>query len=277
MSITGRYITMRGGNIIGTPPVISSLDPDAQAFITAAGITDATQKDAVNQLVVDLKGYSIWTKMKALYPFVGGTASTHKWNLKDPRDLDAAFRLVFSGGITHSSGGIQGNGVNGYYNTNFNLANNFSLSSGGSIFVQVATNISQTSIEIGGQQNTPSFIRTQIAPRWSDNNFYAAILSTSFYLVSNANSIGFYASTRLPNNNTGFYGIKDNTSAFVSNAYAEPNANVGGLCRLEGVTPTQFSSRTQIFSGISDGLTLSEIANLKTAINVFNTSLSRHV
>jgi hypothetical protein len=277
MSITGRYITMRGGNIIGTPPIISSIDPDAEAFLTAAAITDPTITSAIDTLVVQLKADGIWTKMKALYPFVGGTASTHKWNLKDPRDLDAAFRLVFSGGITHSSGGIQGNGVNGYYNTNFNLANNFSLSSGGSIFVQVATNISQTSIEIGGQQNTPSFIRTQIAPRWSDNNFYAAILSTSFYLVSNANSIGFYASTRLPNNNTGFYGIKDNTSAFVSNAYAEPNANVGGLCRLEGVTPTQFSSRTQIFSGISDGLTLSEIANLKTAINVFNTSLSRHV
>ena len=71
------------------------VDPDAQAFITAASITDPTQQSAINQLVVDLKGYSIWTKMSAIYPMVGGTASSHKFNLKDPRDLDAAFRLVF--------------------------------------------------------------------------------------------------------------------------------------------------------------------------------------
>ena len=76
---------------------LPTTDPDAQAFITAAAITDPTQQAAINTLVVDLKGYSIWTKMKALYPFVGGTASAHKFNLKDPRDLDSAFRLVFSG------------------------------------------------------------------------------------------------------------------------------------------------------------------------------------
>ena len=51
------------------------VDPDAQAFITAAGITNPTQQAAINTLVVDLKGYNVWTKMKALYPFVGGTAS----------------------------------------------------------------------------------------------------------------------------------------------------------------------------------------------------------
>jgi len=94
-----------------------SFDADAQAFITAASITDPTQQSAVNQLVVDLKAASIWTKMKAVYPFVGGSASTHKWNLKDPRDLDAAFRLGFNGGWTHSSTGALPNGSNAYANT----------------------------------------------------------------------------------------------------------------------------------------------------------------
>jgi energy-coupling factor transporter ATP-binding protein EcfA2 len=37
------------------------LDPDAQAFITAANITNQTQKIAINQLVLDLKSYSLWT------------------------------------------------------------------------------------------------------------------------------------------------------------------------------------------------------------------------
>ena len=97
-----------------------AVDPDAQAFITAASITDPTQQSAINQLVVDLKGYGVWTKMKALYPFCGSTASQHKWNLKDPRDLDAAFRLVFNGGWTHSVNGALPNGTNAFANTYFN-------------------------------------------------------------------------------------------------------------------------------------------------------------
>ena len=92
-------------------------DPDASAFITAAGITDQTQKTAINQLVIDLKSGGLWNKMKAIYPFVGGTASAHKFNLKDPRDLDAAFRLSFNGGWTHSATGALPNGANATANT----------------------------------------------------------------------------------------------------------------------------------------------------------------
>ena len=95
---------------------------DAQKFILAAGITDATQKSAINTLVDDLKTYGIWSKTKAIYPMVGGTATTHKYNLKDPRDLDAAFRLSFSGGWTHSSNGALPNGITAYSDTFLNAS-----------------------------------------------------------------------------------------------------------------------------------------------------------
>ena len=97
-----------------TPPAsivtTQQQDDDAGAFLQAANIQDSTQQAAINQLVLDLKDAGLWTKFYAIYPFIGGTASTHKWNLKDPRDLNAAYRLTFSGGITHSSGGIKGKG-----------------------------------------------------------------------------------------------------------------------------------------------------------------------
>ena len=120
-------------NSLGLSSAAAALDPAASAFISAAGITDATQISAINNLVVGMKSDGIWTKMKAIYPFVGGTATAHKWNLKDPRDLDAAFRLVFNGGWTHSSTGATPNGTNGYadtkFNANTNLTNgNFHLS-----------------------------------------------------------------------------------------------------------------------------------------------------
>ena len=59
----------------------ASVDTDALSFITAASITDATQKTAINTLVKDLKIANIWTKMKAIYPFVGGNAIAHAYNL----------------------------------------------------------------------------------------------------------------------------------------------------------------------------------------------------
>jgi hypothetical protein len=121
------------------------VDPDAQAFITAAGITNPTQQAAINTLVVDLKGYNVWTKMKALYPFVGGTASQHKFNLKDPRDLDAAFRLVFNGGVTHNSNGVTFNGTNGYADTKLS-PNSTLLQNNNSISVYSRANVAQTGL-----------------------------------------------------------------------------------------------------------------------------------
>jgi hypothetical protein len=106
--------------MIINPYSFVSLDSDAQAFLTAAGITDPIISGAIDTLVVDLKAANIWSKMKAIYPMVGGSSSTHKWNLKDPRDLDAAFRLAFYGGWTHNSNGATPNGVNGYADTKIN-------------------------------------------------------------------------------------------------------------------------------------------------------------
>ena len=101
-----------------TTSVVNAVDADAQAFIAAAGITDLTQASAISTLVNDLKTYGLWSKMKAFYPMVGGTSTSHKWNLKDPRDLDAAYRLTFFGGLTHDSNGVLGNGTNSYAYTN---------------------------------------------------------------------------------------------------------------------------------------------------------------
>jgi hypothetical protein len=48
----------------------ASFDPDYSAFITATGITQPTQSAALETLVLDLKSYGLWSKMKAIYPMV---------------------------------------------------------------------------------------------------------------------------------------------------------------------------------------------------------------
>ena len=76
-------ITGKVGWWSGSVGVAPSQDADALAFITAANITDTTQKSAINTLVTQLKTYGIWSKLKAVYPFIGGTAEQHRWNLKN--------------------------------------------------------------------------------------------------------------------------------------------------------------------------------------------------
>lgn len=86
-------------------------DPDAQAFFDAVeggGDTlTTTEKDGTNQLVLDMKSLGVWSRLYAFYPLVGSTSTSCKWNLKDPRDLDAAFRLTYTavGNLTFNTKG----------------------------------------------------------------------------------------------------------------------------------------------------------------------------
>ena len=75
-------------------------DSDALAFFNAVeGGGDTltlAEKAGTNTLVVDLKTANIWPLLKAFYPLVGGTITSQKWNLMDPQDTDAAFRITFA-------------------------------------------------------------------------------------------------------------------------------------------------------------------------------------
>lgn len=104
----------------------SGYDADAEAFMIATGIPDdgtvyytgtpqeitgAEMWEAIDDLVKGYKAAGTWDKFYAIYPFIGGTASTHKWNLKDPRDVNTAFRMSFVGSWTHNAMGAKGEGT----------------------------------------------------------------------------------------------------------------------------------------------------------------------
>ena len=251
-------------------------DADAQAFITAAGITDATQQSAINTLVVDLKAYGIWTKMKAIYPFVGGTASTHKWNLKDPRDLNAAFRLVFTGGSTHSSTGWLPNGINGYANTYFNPSTSLNSILSAHLSVYSRTQI-RGGCDISVAKN---FFELTLSADLNLAGYYALsnIGNTFAGNLSSNTSIGLFVANRQSSTNNKIL-QNSNTLATQTNTSnsTRPNGNVylGGQNGDSGLALV--SSREQSFASIGDGLTDTEAANLYTAVQAYQTTLSRNV
>lgn len=258
-----------------------ALDPDAQAFITAAGITDATQKTAINTLVVDMKGYGIWTKMKAIYPFVGGTASTHKWNLKNPLDTNAAFRLVFNGGWTHSITGALPNGTNGYANTFLNTTTNLALNSAHLSYYSRLNTASTSIVDIGSLKSSPDSY-TNININSFGNGFSGRLNSQVDNNTPNTDSRGFYLVYRTASN---VIKLQKNSSILVngttaSNATSLANifiaaANFWGTGTTD--TPQYFSNRECAFASIGDGLTTTEAANFYLAVNAFQVALSRNV
>lgn len=262
----------------GGGPVVPSYDTDAQAFITASGITDNTQKTAINTLVTDLKFYNLWTKMKAVYPMVGGTASTHKFNLKDPRDLDAAFRLVFNGGMTHSNTGILFGGVNGYADSKLNLFNNYGSSYNNHFSVYYRTN-NKNSEKIGANGgNYYLGMSTHICYSDPDNTYNDNMGRNSVSNTTYGNSAALHISSLLSTTSQKMYRngvLKISGNAFSGYSHPSVNFYFGGLC--EAGTAVYFSNREVAFGSIGDGLSDTEAANLYTSIQKFQTTLLRQV
>jgi hypothetical protein len=260
------------GRHVGVP-IVS--DSDAQAFLNAAVITDTTQASAVNTLVTNLKGYGIWTKMKALYPFVGGTANQHKFNLKNPLDTDAAFRLTFNGGITHSANGIQGNATNAYYNTFINPSTVFSPTSGGSQFVYIRNN-TQSGTDLGAFQSGVNY-RMTLTTNIGDV-FYCAALTGGFYSRTNTSTLGFFGATREPNAPNYYAILNANSYVSANEAYQEPNSVISGLAQNnDNGSINSYSNHQHSFACIADGLTVAEAQNLRLANLAFQTTLGRNV
>jgi hypothetical protein len=252
-----------------------TVDPDAQAFITAAGITDPTQQSAIITLVADLKGYSIWTKFKAIYPIVGGTASSHKYNLKDPRDLDAAFRLTYGTGVTHSSNGMVSNGTSGFANTYFNPTTGFSVNDNVHLSYYSRTNVNTTQIEIG----SANFAVGPYLMLWirdSNNSRFVMNVTGSYTTASDTDSRAFYIGNRIGALEKGF---RNNTNV-VSRTFSagiRPNVTIFILAANYGNVPNYYSTKECAFSSIGDGLTDTDASNFYTAVQAFQTTLGRQV
>ena len=220
--------------------------------------------------------------MKAIYPFVGGTASTHKYNLKDPQDTDAAFRLVFSGGWTHSSTGAQPNGTNAYADTKFNLTN-FSAYTNASTGTYLRTNISQLSVDFG--QGYVNFGRQGVClyPRYSSDIIAGCCIGstvTNGGASSNTDSRGLFVVTRTGTTQNvrkrGTSTINLTTTNTTDSLYANNNIYLGAA-NERGVSILAYSSREQAFTFMGDYLTSTEIDDLYTAVQAFQTALNRNV
>ena len=271
-----------------TKSALASTDRDALAFLEAAQIYNTNQQRAIVNLVRSLKRVGLWSKMKAIYPFVGGTASSHKWNLKDPRDVDAAFRLSFQGGWTHSSTGAKANGTNGYANT-YLSANTMGQNSV-HLSVYIRENISGFMADIGHVGNSSQnyaasyiFTREGVALPTTDSFTALGLANQSNALIgirtAVSTSAGHTIVTRISSTLQSLYknGLSIGTS---TNTSVSPTTNVIYISALNFVasaTIEYYSSRQCAFATIGDGLTDNDATNLYNIVDLYQRRLGRNV
>ena len=215
-------------------------------------------------------------------------ASQFKFNLVNPIDSDAAFRLVFNGGWTHSVTGATPNGVNAYANTYLIPSAVLNYASAG-YYSRTNTVENGTSdangIVLGVRSDNNSTVNNtfQLKIKSNPGNFNDFFYSRTGGPANNVGRVvdadgrGFFVGT-LDATNAKIYknGVNVTTTAF-SYPRSTPNLAVYlGSLNNKGVS-AEYTLKESAFAHIGDALTDVEAANLYTRVQAFQTALNRQV
>jgi hypothetical protein len=255
---------------------IASFDADAVAFFnrvtTAGGSLTTTEKNATNQLVLDLKSAGIWSSMKAIYPMVGASAAACAQNLKS-----SSFTGTFTSGWTFASTGVTGNGTSAYFDTTFNPNTQLTINSVHMSYysrTQLAVTINQPMRVTDGTNDM------QLSPNvnFSSFSFRVTAGGTSAATTTNTDCRGFFIGSRTASNL--IKGYKNNTTLATdttSGTNTLPNFNLYLGAANNAGSAANYSILENSFASIGDGLTDTQASNFYTAVQAFQTTLSRQV
>jgi hypothetical protein len=274
----GGVFTLRGGSFGGSFRAITiSTDADAQAFFsrvtTAGGTLTTTEQSAIITLVTSLKSAGIWTKMSALYPMVGASAAACAQNLKS-----GLFTGTFTAGWTYQSTGVTPNGTSAYMNTGFNTSASLVKTSAHVSFYTSTNSNAGSAYEIGNSTNAGLTVdNTQLQNRYSNNFAYFTVADNGGVIsISSTDSRGFWCGTRVVNNQYFFKnGSQIATGIAGSGNLANNNLYIGAA--NAGGTAAVFSNKQCSFASIGEGLSGTNASDFYTAVQAFQTTLSRQV
>jgi hypothetical protein len=224
-----RTVALDQGSITftGQDMTATQVDADAEALITAGPITDSTEQSAWRTLVAGLKADGLWSKTLAIYPFLGSSAGTTKYNGKNPLDTNAAFRLTMYGGLTHDSQGVTGNGSNGYMDPHFKHSN-FPGQNDAGVIAVCGNNMSAGSKALYGAIDS-GFSGTRHLPNLGGTS-YRSIFSGTGGGLSNSDTTGRWIHTRTGATADKTY--KNGASWHVSNYSSSSNSSTSSILIL---------------------------------------------
>lgn len=271
------------GKFFGFGKVISSgYDASAQAVINAIQLSDTLstgQKDAINAVVLAKKADGTWSNGFPYYGVVGGSAAAHKWNWKDPRDLDAAFRLTFVGGWTHSSTGMQPNGTTGYARTHFVPSSHMTINSTAICIYSRTDQADGDVVDVGSLQGGTDSFGLQLKRNGTgiQSDFYDTNTPGGRLQVANASSIGYYIGSRFSGSDHCIYKAGSIIAGDGSTAGVLNGLELYIGARNLDDSPASFSNKEFASIEICGGIDNTLAAIKYTDEQTFQTALSRQV
>jgi len=263
------------------PPQPFIFDADALIYIaaleSAGGVITAPEKLAINTWFVELKAANLYSRTKAAYLVIGGTAATHKFNAINPIDTDLAFRLLFVGGWTHSATGALPNGINTYADSYFIPSINGSPNSL-SMGYYSATNSAGAYIEMGvsGVGGDSGLGQLFIAPNFSGAGFLA-VNTTGNAGIPSATPTGMFATSRNDGINMRLHrnAVQIAANAGLPVTTSDKKIYVGGRnANGAGFTPTNRECRGAF---IADGLSSAEANTISQIFMNLQIALGRNI
>jgi hypothetical protein len=248
---------------------IASFDADAVAFFgrvtTAGGSLSATEKAAVNTLVVDMKAAGIWSGMKAIYPMVGASAAACAQNLKS-----ASFTGTFTSGWTFASTGVTPNGTSAMMDTN--LSSNTVLTNNNlSLSFYSRTNNTNGNGDFGDKNTTGGFSAIFL---YAGGLFYGYLADLLNIAQATTDTRGFYTISRSNTTQINFY---RNGANFGTNPKTSVASGLNSGTLVIGQANNLYSNRQCAFAAVAEGLTDTQASNLYTAVQAMQVTLSRSV
>jgi hypothetical protein len=256
------YASVYASSNAGSTDIIGvTTDSNAAAFIAAAGITNETQKTAINTLVVDLKAAFIWNKLILFYPFVGGTALSNSKNLKNTN----FGTLTYSTGVTHGALGIKGNGSS-YADTGLK---------------STTLGITQNNAASGVYMQSWATNQTMAYGHYGNLTMYKGIPAI-YPMINN-----LLAPTIIPSSFTGFLQMSRNSGA--NFLFKDKNASATTVIAASSAlnsTLNLYVCYANNYNGVADwiscnyyatGLTETDLTNMYTAVQKFQTTLGRQI
>ena len=250
------------------------------AVVTAGGTVSAPMSAATITMFNSIWSNGFNTGMLYMYPFIGGTAASNKFNGMNPVDTDAGYRLAFNGGWTHSSSGATPNGTNAYANTYFtpNSAATLTLSAGTMGFYSGTDSAASNTSSMGSKSNLSdgwafypqSASRTMSSFAWENALGAATTLSI-------INSLGGLSFSRSGSTAVQYYRRGTFVESVLRNSVAKSTTNIYLGALNNNGTDTQYSVYRHQFTYAHTGLTSAQISTLDTIIQTYQTSLGRNV
>ena len=242
-------------------------DVDAAAFfarVTAAGGSlTLTEKSAVNTLVIQMKADGTWTPMKAIYPMVGASAAACAQNLKS-----SSFTGTFSSGWTFASTGVTPNGTSAFMNSGLNASSNLSVTS-----LSFGGYTSSTPDASGYMGAAPPNYLMHSFKSYNFTEYWRTIASS---ILVAGGTVGMVQCNQLSVTSK-IYTNSTIGATGVATMVTLPNLNMYISAINNGGSAAFFDNHLISYYYYADGLTDTQASNHYTAVQAFQTTLSRNV